>query len=762
MRANGSLRKFVFATLFAVLVAVATSTARAQPPAARVPQRPGLVRITPLQRTFSLARAVDARYALPEDLGVRPRYELMLTTGRFGSPEAAGLDPSIPKTFELLCYNGKRAGPTIRVRRGSKFQIHLVNALNKGDKDVMPPGDAAAKYERPHGFCTTNLHTHGLHVSPSGNSDNILDVSIDPGADYLFDYEIDPKHPSGTFWYHPHKHGAVAYQVSNGVAGALIVEGTPGDAINDLDDIPEIAATRENEKILLLQLYNYRVDDSGPAPVGRIDAMTIYNEPADPDVGNCKALPIGGSATGQVTAINGLINPTIEIAPGEVQRWRIIDAGWDVIRPLVFVDDRDNPTGDLRFREIAIDGLATGTMRQQSPLTLAPGQRSDVLIKAPMVPRGETRIYHLKQLATSSARATHNRATDASYLAKIVVRGEPRPMTLPEVKDLARCRPFDPVGDDELVPPTIPDGLLRFAAKDPSDPSKPETGFYTINDRTFHAQEMQPPILTLGTAQEWTIRAEVSNHPFHLHVNPFQVVSYTCKNCPGDALDHSVQLDVWRDTLYILEGETYKIRTRFRDYDGDAVLHCHILDHEDQGMMMRIRFVDPKKPRPPGKALGLKESAAVAPAFRLPDARGLVRESGGLKGKEFVLVFFQGAECGHCAAQLRDLVREAREKIGADAEIVAVSSRRVADPARSLSALGVTASDRFLLLVDEDHRAFREFGCYGEVPKHGLFLIDGRGIIRASYVGEAPYEDTAEVIRRVREMRISRQATVAR
>src|SRR5260370_904019 len=87
----------------------------------------------------------------------------------------------------------------------------------------------------------TNLHTHGLHVSPAGNADNI-DVCIKPQQEFTFEYTVPADHPSGTFWYHPHRHGSVAYQLSNGLAGALIVEGSRRDGIADLEDVPEIAA----------------------------------------------------------------------------------------------------------------------------------------------------------------------------------------------------------------------------------------------------------------------------------------------------------------------------------------------------------------------------------------------------------------------------------------------------------------------------------------------------------------------------------------
>jgi len=134
--------------------------------------------------------------------------------------------------------------------------------------------------------------------------------------------------------------------------------------------------------------------------------------------------------------------------------------------------------------------------------------------------------------ARSAATATQRQR---SWLPKMVVRGKPMNMALPNPADLAKCRPFAPVADAELVPPTIPNGTLVFAAEDPPNPPDLTGAQYTINGLTFIQQ--QPIRLTLGTAQEWTLRAiekpgndhDFGGHPFHIHVNPF----------PGDFLYRS-------------------------------------------------------------------------------------------------------------------------------------------------------------------------------------------------------------------------------
>jgi FtsP/CotA-like multicopper oxidase with cupredoxin domain/peroxiredoxin len=751
------------------------ATPRTKRPVSRRTKRIGI----PLQRNLRLAVNSNNEFRNPPEWdAAKGPCELLLTKDTFPYPGASlqsQPDNAIPQTFELLCYNKNQdkqaVGPTIRVRPGTTFKIHLHNALgNNVTPDPHPPDPPT--YDTPHDLCWTNLHTHGLHVSPNDPSDNIF-RSLKPGDDWMFEYHLPKDHPSGTFWYHPHRHGSVAYQLSNGLAGALIVErekkrekNKPGDAIHNLEDIYEIA--RAAEKVMVLQLYNYRV---GTDNVARIDASTIYNIvplfKSCPEIDVTGPDPVDPKNPPQATAINGIIVPTIRMAPGEVQRWRIIHGSWDELKPLTFADKNDQKTRDLLFRQIAVDGLATGgmTLLEDNLLELAPGQRSDLLIQAPMLAKDQQEaVYFLKQDGVAAAQSLRGQVADPLFLAKIVVRGEPKPMGLPDPRALAQCRPFKDVEDYELsAPPGEFKGGIHFNGVDLNST-------YNINYRTFSgyadsSHTMMPVRIAFGTAQEWTIQAAPqvldyhsdgtsdlypNNHPFHIHVNPFQVVGHTGADGKRKPIEK-----VWRDTLLIKGGESYTIRTRFLDFKGQTVLHCHILDHEDQGMMVPLSIDDPNNPAPAAKSAAggnLKPASLPAPALKLPEPGGALRELTEFRRRNVVLVFFQGLECVHCAGQLRDLVRATRAASETDAEIVAVSSRRIADSARVFQALGVSDSDRFHLLVDEDHRAFRDFGCYDGGPRHGLFLIDRDGVIRAKYSGEAPFGDNREAVRQLRQL----------
>jgi peroxiredoxin len=268
------------------------------------------------------------------------------------------------------------------------------------------------------------------------------------------------------------------------------------------------------------------------------------------------------------------------------------------------------------------------------------------------------------------------------------------------------------------------------------------THTFNVDGKPFSKQESLK--LTLNTAEEWVVRAKRNAHVFHIHVNPFELILEKGK-------DGSVTRSEWRDTIFVDAGQEVTFRTRFRDYPGKTVLHCHILDHEDQGMMRLVEILDPKAAVPDAGAK-LKEVSAPAPALRLPDTGGTTRDLARLLKRNVVLVFFRGMGCAHCTGQLRALVRTARESAGADAVILAVSGERIEDPARALKSLGVPDGSDFFLLVDEGHRAFQDFGCFDRGPRHGLFLIDRRGMIRSRYVGEAPFDDTKLILERVRRL----------
>jgi FtsP/CotA-like multicopper oxidase with cupredoxin domain len=592
-------------------------------------------------------------------LRVRKTMAVLAGTGQEGAPT----------DLEMLTYNGRPVGPTIRVRRGTTLKIRVVNELPATGEPAVETGPE--QDDRPHGLYTTNLHLHGLHVSPVGNGDDVF-REIPPGRSFQYTYAIPPDHPTGTFWYHPHKHCSVAYQMANGMAGALIVEsGARNAGGRDLEAVPQVAAAQE--RVFVFQQLVVRRGADG---IGRVDPNDVYTETPAPE-----AHP--------VTTINGAVLPTYALRPGEVQRWRFIHAGREEPIVLSWRYENGQPmrARSIYFHEIAVDGLATGTIVPRRFVRLYPGYRSDALIQAP----AERGTYYLATtLEPPLGQDGAGLRTIVKHLARVIAAGPEHQMSLPSAAQLTACRPFDAIPAAECK-------VKRDLVFNYDDRKKA----YHINGISFSKQtSLDRP--ALGTAEEWTLRAENTPtstddpHPFHIHVNALQVVQVEDLRT-----DRVTALNEGRDTVAVEPGKRLTIRIRFLDFAGKTVLHCHTLDHEDQGMMSAIEVVDPDRLGEGQPATRLTECASPAPSLRLLTARKSTWELSALRRRNVVLVFFRGMGCTHCAAELRSLCREVGGMAGTGTAVVAVSSEAIADTERALRALEVPAHLEFHLLADE-------------------------------------------------------------
>jgi FtsP/CotA-like multicopper oxidase with cupredoxin domain len=351
--------------------------------------------------------------------------------------------------------------------------------------------------------------------------------------------------------------------------GAIIVKG-------GLDNVPQIKAAAD--QIFVLQQISYNQD-------GKIvDENAMYDD---------------WERTGENTMVNGQLVPLIQMHEGEVQRWRLIHAGVDQSLYL-------NTTGGPLY-EIATDGNALGRIDTwHKNLELEPGYRSDVLFKAPMRPGR----YYLFAGAVTAEKSllflTHPGAlktgdvegTPAKYIVAINVTNVSGNMPLPTEAQLKPLAPYKPITRNELT--GVPQ-KVEFAAENatcqgtsqckpctPKGDDDPDcTNKFMVDWYVYPNGPTRQ--LKLNTASSWTISIPPSSegqaHPFHVHVNPFELV----RQGP-DGKDETV----WKDTLMIREAAPLKYRvllSRYEDYTGAFVLHCHILPHEDKGMMQTVEIV---------------------------------------------------------------------------------------------------------------------------------------------------------------------------
>lgn len=549
-------------------------------------------------------------------------------------------------------------GPTLEVRPGDTLRVHLENALPADDPSCQTMPD---NINIPHCFNSTNLHTHGLWVSPSGNSDNIF-LTLRPGVSFQHEYAIPADHPAGTFWYHPHLHGSTALQVSSGMAGVLIVRGDrmpTADQSGDLDVL--LGATEAQpfrERILVFQQLAYACRDDA----GRIRTMPETDDAGiwvcdEGDVGEIERYlgpdppnQFGGgiwSNSGRHTSINGMIVPAITgIRAGEFERWRMIHAG---VRDTVKVEihrmgpDAPDPRtvsmedmpdfiaehcigDDLALFLAAADGLTLDRIQETRHAVLQPGYRWDMLVAFPEPGRycildGEDGIgAGLSQgieapprvIAVAEVEGNGAASTGATALTEALV-GAARDNIAEDIlatviADLQNGLRLDAFAPHDSLMDRDVDGTQEvvYNIDISTDPVS-----YEVNGNPFDPSDVR--LLRLGAVEDWVLSSTWEGHPHHIHTNPFQVIEVLDPNGkdvsgPDAVDDYTGSVDpqfrglkgVWKDTIWVknpvkaAEGAyTVRVRTTYRRYVGRAVLHCHILDHEDQGMMQTIEFVLP-------------------------------------------------------------------------------------------------------------------------------------------------------------------------
>jgi FtsP/CotA-like multicopper oxidase with cupredoxin domain len=387
-----------------------------------------------------------------------------------------------------------------------------------------------------HGDNSTNLHFHGTHVSPQAPQDYVL-LELHPKGDEArhpapmsprgtaafgqYQYKVDPlpyTQAEGTHWYHPHKHGSVSLQVANGMPGAIEIEG-PFD-----DWLRNYYGGKLVEKLLVLQQVQ--------------QSTNLYDPTAAPP-------PL---------LVNGQVSPKVTLRPGEVQRWRFVNATLQVASQVVL----QFPQG-VTVRQIAMDGVqfAPETYAKQplfkptypNQFNISPGNRADFLVQAPA--RAGSLVIHYQVFGNRSERTDEKlrqreqgvRALAGPAEAASPGRGAPLlTLVVAEAKAPAGARPravaqgFPTPAQWPPMPPylrRIPDGDVKarvtpLFAMSPgkgstsSGPGNPAT-IFTI-DGTQYNDNCVNVTTRLGTADEWLIQnSSALLHPFHIHTNPFEL-----------------------------------------------------------------------------------------------------------------------------------------------------------------------------------------------------------------------------------------------
>jgi len=666
----------------------------------------------PAPQRESLARQTLNGYTDPEELRSKDGVLTAVLVATYAK-NFIGEDP-----VYLRSYNGHLVGPTLRVKPGDTMRITVKNDLptQPWKKDSM---------NTLHDFNTTNLHTHGLHVSPNGISDNVL-IEIGPGATQDYEIVIPKDHPCGTFWYHAHHHGSTAANVASGMSGALIIEG-------DLDKVPEIKAAKERVMVLnqIPYIYKNTLDDGNGGTVTFNFPEGIIEEKLAGYIFG----PGDWAALGRYTTVNGVQLPVIRMKPGQIERWRIVDSGQrEQIDLQLTAMDGSSP--GIPFHEIAVDGLPLGKSIQKDVLELLPGYRSDVLVKAPDKP-GE---YLLVDQAVTSG--INGEGEPLKYVARVVIEGDPVAMKLPADSSMAQFR-LPTLKDAKIdLQQTAVYGIL---------PTANGNVRFTIDGESFNMDQAKE--LLLGNTDEWTVSVKNggtinTGHPFHIHVNPFEVYSILGPKDPADPNSPQVEQltggPVWRDTIWVPNNGTVKFRTQYTKFIGTFVQHCHILDHEDQGMMQLVDIKDPKAPSTAAlPTQPVPANGTPAPAFNRPDGTGTFRSQSEFAGQRHVVFLFKGHGCLHCSQQVAEFTAMYEQFKAKGIQVIGITSDK---PEVLKKALAQNPAP-FPILSDPDGQAFAAYGCSRNNGfTHGTFLVDEKGMVVWSTTGSGPYLNVSTLL----------------
>lgn len=433
------------------------------------------------------------------------------------------------RTANLLSYNGQSPGPRLEARPGDTVRIRLHNQLDQ----------------------PTNLHYHGLHITPQGTGDNVF-IAVAPGESFTYEFTIPADHPAGTFWYHPHHHHHAAAQVFGGLAGLFVIRG-------ELDEISEVKAAQEE----FIVLKDYEIDRAGNVPAADHMALMMGRE-------------------GSLVTVNGRVDPGLTIPQGGLLRMRLLNASASRFYRLQL---EGHP-----FQLIATDGGAIASPVELSELLLAPGERADVLIQGTQT-SGTYRLLNLPynrngigMMGGMGGGMGHGMGHDMGGMMHggRSSSGDPQPLASLTYSGSIAALPLPrQLGTVEtLAEPTVTRRIELSMTMGMGGDMGMEFWF---NGQPYDPQRIDIEA-QLGTVEEWelaNVDPDLMDHPFHLHVNPFQVVSRNGQPEPYRA---------WKDTVLVRGGETVKIRIPFRTFAGETVFHCHILDHEDLGMMGNLQI----------------------------------------------------------------------------------------------------------------------------------------------------------------------------
>ena len=445
-------------------------------------------------------------------------------------------DPRTGKT--AFSFNEREDPPVIRAVPGEDIRLTYVNAMSNNSHERCIAGPC---------MNMTNLHFHGLHVSPEAPQDDVLTMMAMPGQSLHYVVNIPLDQPPGLYWYHTHPHGESYQQDLDGMSGAIVIDGIERY-------VPDLQQMRE--RILVLRDRVISKDDPVSSELTRRVELTN------------KSCSASTERPERIFTVNGAVRPQIAITTGERQFWRIVNASPDLYADLRI----DAETLEI----VALDGMPLALHNPAHPVEFA----SHILV--PPAGRVEAIITGPKAEARVSLR---------SLCFDTGPDGDPNPaMVLADLVNIAQpsFEPRTKFVENRLPTPKLMSPALSTQVENSSpdfvvDFTEDKKGFY-INGRKFSPSDPPMTTVSIGAFYHWRVTNDTHEvHPFHIHQVHFLVYAQNGVKlkCPE-----------WLDTVNVPVEGNVDLMMDFTDpiIRGVSLFHCHLLSHEDKGMMAKILF----------------------------------------------------------------------------------------------------------------------------------------------------------------------------
>lgn len=476
----------------------------------------------------------------------------------------AGLNPAVPQAMPAMQDMASMSQAAMSPNPSKTAHGAAAGLAITLHPSVSLPADAPC-LGRAMSASSSNLHFHGLNVTPVCHSDEVVNTLVQPGEEFDYSIQIPTNEPAGLYWYHPHPHGFSEGQVQGGATGAIIVNGIQGAN-------PSLLGLPEQTLVVRDQLVPLSEQNAANAPAWD---LSLDNVPVSFPAYTPAVLPV---------------------APAQQQLWRILNSSADSILNLGYTV---NGVAQI-LTVVGIDGVPittgsgpNGTLQETSAL-LPPGSRVEVVVTTPAA--GQT-----AQLITSYVNTGPDGDNDPNRPIANVVASTSAP-TLPVLQAVSSggtLKASKPAARRfASLPQATPvaQRTLYFSEQlqNPTDPNSPTTFFITQDGMTPAAYTMgQAPNIVVhsGTVEDWVIQNRaLEDHIFHIHQIHFQVIAVNGVAVNDPAIRDTYDLPYWTG-----QGAypSITVRMDFRDPNivGTFVYHCHILQHEDAGMMGAIEVL---------------------------------------------------------------------------------------------------------------------------------------------------------------------------